>query len=47
MFYHDEFDIGRVVSSRLEITGGLSLGCGYERQKLSRTQFSNTAAEDG
>ena len=47
MFYHDEFDIGCVVSSRLEITGALSPGCDFERQKLSRTQFSNTAAEDG
>jgi hypothetical protein len=47
MFYHDEFDIGRVVPADWKLPGALSPGCDYERQKLSRAQFSNTAAEDG
>jgi len=37
MFYIDEFDIGRVVSSRPEIMGALSPGCDYERQSQQNT----------
>jgi hypothetical protein len=47
MFYHDEFDIGHVVSSRPEIIGALSPGGDYERQKPAEHSSRIPLPEDG